>query len=167
MNGKLEKFNYQITGSNEKSDGISSTEGPDSFDKDGWEKQNISANVGYSKGRIKASVNGGWNHNLYQYDEGAFADGQYRGDDQQLFVGGNVGYQYENGNLVWNEKYDVRLNSKFKNKPCLDCRILPICNGGCSQQALEHIGIDYCVNDFKKKKKTNIVKDKFLYTINN
>ena len=77
------------------------------------------------------------------------------------------GFLDENGNLVWNEKYDVRLNSKFKNKPCLDCRILPICNGGCSQQALEHIGIDYCVNDFDEIKKTNIVKDKFLYTINN
>ena len=114
VKGKINEFTYQFNGFNEKSKGISTAEGDDSFDKDGWEKQNISANVGYSKGRIKASVNGGWNHNLYQYDEGAFADGQYRGDDQQLFVGGNVGYQYENGNLVLNTRY-IHVDRLYQN----------------------------------------------------
>ncbi|TWI94577.1 uncharacterized protein JN11_04687 [Mucilaginibacter frigoritolerans] len=69
------------------------------------------------------------------------------------------------GNLIWNEKYERRMNSKFKNKPCLECRIMPICNGGCSQQAIEHENIDYCVNGFDEEKKTSLIREKFFYAI--
>lgn len=69
------------------------------------------------------------------------------------------------GVIEWNEKFEERLNSKFKNPPCLNCSILPICNGGCSQQAIEHKGVDYCVNNFDENKKLEIIKDKFLYAI--
>ncbi len=68
----------------------------------------------------------------------------------------------EFGSIDWNEKYEKRLNSKFKNKPCLECAILPMCGGGCSQQALEHEGVDYCVNDFDENKKLQLVKNKFF-----
>ena len=67
----------------------------------------------------------------------------------------------EDGAINWNEKYEKRLASKFKNKPCLECAILPMCGGGCSQQALEHEGVDYCVNDFDENKKLQLVKNKF------
>lgn len=70
-----------------------------------------------------------------------------------------------NGTIQWNEKLEKRLNSKFKNKPCLECAILPICGGGCSQQAVEHEGVDYCVNDFDENKKRKIVINKFLETL--
>lgn len=75
------------------------------------------------------------------------------------------GYLDHEGNLVWNEKFERRMNSKFKNKPCLDCRIMPICNGGCSQQAIEQAHAEYCVNGFDEEKKTSIIKDKFFYAI--
>jgi uncharacterized protein len=71
----------------------------------------------------------------------------------------------ENGVIVWNEKFEDRMNSKFKNPPCLKCSILPICNGGCSQQAIEHKGVEYCVHNFDENKKLEIIKDKFLYAI--
>ena len=71
----------------------------------------------------------------------------------------------ENGVIVWNEKFENRMNSKFKNKPCLNCSIMPICNGGCSQQAIEHAGVEYCVHNFDENKKLEIIKDKFLYAI--
>ncbi|GAA3724418.1 radical SAM protein [Flavobacterium ginsengisoli] len=71
----------------------------------------------------------------------------------------------EKGIIEWNDKFEDRMNSKFKNPPCLDCSILPICNGGCSQQAIEHKGVDYCVNNFDENKKLEIIKDKFLYAI--
>ena len=70
-----------------------------------------------------------------------------------------------NGMIVWNEKYEKRLNSKFKNSPCKECRILPICGGGCTQQALEHEGIDYCVYNFDEDAKTQMVINKFIATI--
>ncbi|MCT2406848.1 radical SAM protein [Chryseobacterium antibioticum] len=70
-----------------------------------------------------------------------------------------------NGVIEWNEKYENRMNSKFKNAPCLSCKILPICNGGCSQQAIEHKGREYCVHGFDENKKLEVIKDKFLYAI--
>lgn len=71
----------------------------------------------------------------------------------------------ENGAIEWNARFDERMDAKFKNPPCLDCRILPICNGGCSQAALENAGQYYCVNDFDENKKTEIVRNKFLNAI--
>lgn len=71
----------------------------------------------------------------------------------------------DEGKIEWNEKHEKRMNSKFKNPPCLTCSILPICNGGCSQQAIENEGREYCVNNFDEQAKINIIKDKFLYAI--
>lgn len=104
VNGKIKKFNYQITGSNEKSDGISSAEGPDSFDKDGYEKQNITTQFGVQLGKLNLNFNGGYQHHLYDFDNGAFSDGTYRGNDKQLFGGINAQFQYEKGNLVFNSR---------------------------------------------------------------
>lgn len=71
----------------------------------------------------------------------------------------------EDGKIEWSEKFEMRMNAKFKNPPCLECRILPICNGGCSQNALENIDNEYCVQNFDEEKKTNIIRDKFLSII--
>jgi uncharacterized protein len=80
------------------------------------------------------------------------------------FTGQNrAGYLSREGDLVWEDGYlDKRMNSKFKNKPCLSCRILPLCNGGCSQHALEALenGEDYCVYNGDEIQKNNVVKEK-------
>ena len=130
VNGKIEKFNYQITGSNEKSDGISSAEGPDSFDKDGYEKQNITTQFGVQLGKLNLNFNGGYQHHLYDFDNGAFSDGTYRGNDKQLFAGGNLSFKYNKGNITYNSRfsqnkkelqipvnssYETQLNYKGKN----------------------------------------------------
>lgn len=67
----------------------------------------------------------------------------------------------EDGEIAWKDKYDKRMNIKFKNKPCLECAIMPICNGGCSQQALEHEGVDYCVHHFDENEKRQVVINRF------
>ena len=130
VNGKLEKFNYQITGSNEKSEGISSAEGPDSFDKDGYEKQNINTQFGVQLGKLNLNFNGGYQHHFYDFDNGAFSDGTYRGNDKQLFAGGNLSFKYNKGNITYNSRfsqnkkelqipvnssYETQLNYKGKN----------------------------------------------------
>ncbi|WP_170830165.1 radical SAM/SPASM domain-containing protein [Williamwhitmania taraxaci] len=66
------------------------------------------------------------------------------------------------GTIDWNEKYYNRLNVKLKNKPCLDCSILPMCGGACSQYALERSNTDFCIRDFDESKKKAIVLDMFL-----
>ncbi|MDN5284226.1 MAG: arylsulfatase regulator [Mucilaginibacter sp.] len=63
----------------------------------------------------------------------------------------------ENGEIEWNEKYYNRMEIKLKNKPCQNCGILPLCNGGCSQVAIEANGKDFCVFDFDEEKKRDIV----------
>jgi len=66
----------------------------------------------------------------------------------------------EDGQIIWNERYEKRLNSKFNNNPCRECRILPICRGGCSQHAIENEGVDYCVHNYDEEAKTQIVVNK-------
>ncbi|HXB41892.1 MAG TPA: radical SAM protein [Bacteroidia bacterium] len=78
------------------------------------------------------------------------------------------GFIDEDGNLVWeNDSLNKRMNIKFKNKPCLTCRILPLCNGGCSQVALENVENDYCVHNGDEREKDTIVKQKVLEIKNN
>src|SRR6202020_1629629 len=51
-----------------------------------------------------------------------------------------AGYLSNTGELVWENNYlERRMTAKFNNKPCLSCKIIPLCNGGCSQHALEHL----------------------------
>ncbi len=72
-----------------------------------------------------------------------------------------AGYINSEGELVWEDNYlERRMNSKFKNKPCQTCRILPLCGGSCSQHAMENEGRDYWIRGRKKrsvKNKTSFV----------
>jgi vitamin B12 transporter len=103
VKGKLSDFNYQISGFNEKSEGLSSAEGVD-FKKDGYEKQNFAANLGYKKDNFSLNVNGSYSHNLFHYDDGAFTDGNNRGNDIQKFAGLSSKYTYKNGEVHFNSR---------------------------------------------------------------
>lgn len=46
------------------------------------------------------------------------------------------GYLDENGNIVWLKSQDDRANIRFKNGACKNCRIAPLCGGGCSRHLL-------------------------------
>jgi len=56
----------------------------------------------------------------------------------------------KNGLIDWNDKYYERLDSKFKNKACFECSILPICRGGCSQHAIEKKDTNICIHHFNE-----------------
>jgi len=66
----------------------------------------------------------------------------------------------ESGEIIWeNDSLEKRMNSKFNNKPCLTCRLLPICNGICSQHAIDHLGKgDYCIYGFNEKEMDKVIK---------
>ena len=71
------------------------------------------------------------------------------------------GYVNDTGEIVWeNNSYNKRKNAKFKNKACLKCRLLPICNGGCSQHALRHENEEYCIFNFNEQKKDEAILNK-------
>ncbi|MEL6631484.1 MAG: radical SAM protein [Bacteroidota bacterium] len=96
------------------------------------------------------------NHVTINYDGEVFkcTARDFNKDDRE-------GVMHDDGKIVWNEKFEQRMDSKFKNNPCFSCRIQPICNGGCSQQALEHVGEDYCVVDGDEREKDNIILSQF------
>lgn len=74
-----------------------------------------------------------------------------------------AGYISEDGDLIWEDNsLEKRMDAKFKNKPCLSCRLLPICNGGCSQHALDAIesGEEYCIYYGDDELKKDVVKSK-------
>lgn len=78
------------------------------------------------------------------------------------------GFLNNDGTIVWeNNSLNIRLNSKFKNKPCLKCRLLPICNGACTQKALDYQNRDYCILAYNEEKKDRIIIDKFENYIRN
>lgn len=106
VKGKLQKFNYQVSGANEKSDGISAAQGKN-FDKDGYDKQSIFANVGFQENKFSVQLNGGYNHHNFDFDNGAFQDGKNQGKDEQYFVGSNLNYAYKNGKVFFNTRYSV------------------------------------------------------------
>lgn len=106
IRGSKNGFFYQLNGLNESSIGLSSAEGKN-FDKDGFEKQNIRANVGYENEKFTVQLNSEWHHHLFSYDAGAFTDGKNRGDDQQFYVGGNASFHYKNGKLTANLRHST------------------------------------------------------------
>lgn len=77
------------------------------------------------------------------------------------------GYLDNNGHIVWkNGINEKRLLAKYNNVHCYDCRIYPICKGGCSQKALESAGQRYCTYNFDEQVKDNIVLQLFKQTLN-
>lgn len=121
LKGKLEKINYQITGFNEKSTGISSALG-ENFEKDGFEKQNINANFGYNSEKFNFNINGGYNHHLFDYDGGAFTDAENRANEEQNFIGGNASFKYNKGEITLNTRFsgNKRLGQSFTNSEYQD-----------------------------------------------
>jgi uncharacterized protein len=79
-----------------------------------------------------------------------------------------AGYLSDAGELIWENDYlNTRMSAKFNNKPCLTCRLMPICNGGCSQHAMEHLGgEDYCVYHGDEGEKDKVVKSKIEELLN-
>lgn len=75
------------------------------------------------------------------------------------------GYLSEKGDLIWeNNSMEERMASKLKNKPCLSCRILPLCHGGCTKHSLNAVG-DYCIYNFNEEEKDEVVLDAIEHNI--
>lgn len=78
------------------------------------------------------------------------------------------GFLNDSGEIVWeNDDLQKCLLCKFTNKPCLKCRLLPICNGACSQKYIQNEGDEFCINNFDERKKDHVVLDKFKFYISN
>jgi uncharacterized protein len=123
------------------------------FKENGFFVNGISGNTGsilnscYADKRYQATIN--YNGEVFKCTARDFKDNS------------GEGRLSSNGEIVWNDKFEIRMNAKFKNKPCMECAILPLCAGGCSQHALEANGQDYCVMGYDEDAKIQMVKNKF------
>ena len=52
-----------------------------------------------------------------------------------------------------NNLYEKRMAVKYSNPSCLECKILPICNGGCSQHKLEANSQTWCYYNISEEEK--------------
>lgn len=110
---------------------------------------------------------------IYSFDFTCYADKKnnaninYNGDVYKCTArdyteDNREGILNEDGLIDWNNKYYQRLDSKFKNKACLECSILPICKSGCSQQAIEKNDTDCYMGYPDEQSKIDIVKKYFV-----
>lgn len=88
------------------------------------------------------------NHVVINYDGNLF---KCTARDFRSF--NNEGVLSKDGELVWNERYKTRMEAKYSNKACLACKILPICNGGCSQNKIEKNHQDTCYKQMTEEAK--------------
>lgn len=71
----------------------------------------------------------------------------------------------EDGTLLLNEKSAVRNKVKWGNSACMECNIYPLCNGLCSQQKFEHVGVSGCIAGYTEKDKEVISEKRVRYII--
>ena len=70
------------------------------------------------------------------------------------------------GTLRWNERLRKRISIRHGSDTCLQCRIYPICHGGCSQMKLEAPdGISSCPKGYDDDKIQEIMEGRALYLL--
>jgi len=77
-----------------------------------------------------------------------------------------LGELNEDGIVVWDDPDFVenRVCRKLRKKVCNECRIFPICGGGCVQNALEHTG-DQCPKYGSELEKDEIILMRFYNSV--
>ncbi len=66
----------------------------------------------------------------------------------------------DEGEIEWNEKIITWETLKVQSKACQNCRILPLCGGGCHQINLEAKGLDKCQMGYDNEKKDEVIMNR-------
>ncbi|MDE6296174.1 MAG: radical SAM protein [Muribaculaceae bacterium] len=101
------------------------------------------------------------NYVLINYNGEAF------GCTARDFVSENrIGMLQPDGTILYDEPvYSERAKAKFKNSVCHECRIAPICGGGCRQRAYESLGAgNRCVYNYDEEDKDAKILDIFYHS---
>lgn len=70
-----------------------------------------------------------------------------------------------NGTFQWNEKHKKRMMVKYGNSFCKECRIYPLCHGGCSQYKLDCGEVSGCIRGYDDMYIRKIVEDRVEYLL--
>jgi len=68
------------------------------------------------------------------------------------------------GRIKWEDNsFERRMSAKFSKRICQNCRISPLCGGGCSQRALESHLDDNCIYSYNDDDINRIILDRFEF----
>ncbi len=69
----------------------------------------------------------------------------------------------EYGEIMWNKQHKKRQEtSVFDNKACMNCKIMPICIGGCRQKHIEHNDNNTCIYHMDELSKVEYARKVFM-----
>ena len=68
------------------------------------------------------------------------------------------GVLHDDGAVELNDVYERRMRVRYVNPACLACKILPICNGGCSQGKMEAAKQTECYRGMSEADKDAYIK---------
>lgn len=109
LNGKQNRFSFQLLGSNLASDGFSAAQQPEGvsgYDKDGFKSRNGFLKLGYDiSSSLKAEIFGSIDWFDANYDAGAFADGDDSQRQKQNRIGTKITHTYAKGSLALTAQY--------------------------------------------------------------
>ena len=72
----------------------------------------------------------------------------------------------DTGGLVYeNGLKEKRETARFSKEVCHDCRIAPVCGGGCAQKAMELYDTTDCVFGYTEEGINDFVLDRFEYSL--
>lgn len=104
LNGRKDKFSFQLLGSNLTSDGFSAAQEPagaTGYDDDGFKRRNGFLKSGYQiTPTLKAEIFGGIDWFDADYDVGAFIDGDDSQQQKQNRIGGKITKGYSKGSIT-------------------------------------------------------------------
>ncbi len=101
------------------------------------------------------------NHALVNYDGYVFAC-----TARDFTPDSSIGQLSAEGKIIYRpEVMEVRRSAKLAKSICRECRIAPICGGGCSQKAMEGLGFEGCNQGYSEIDKDNKILDIFQYSV--
>lgn len=73
----------------------------------------------------------------------------------------------ENGEIIWDDIFYMKKLQKvrFEKKICRQCRIFPLCGGGCSQRAIESFEKEECIRLHNELEKDKIILARFYNNV--
>ncbi len=73
-----------------------------------------------------------------------------------------LGELKSSGEIVWDEeRYQERMGSRFTKKICHECRIAPICGGGCKTKCIENAHHENCNIGYTPEKIDDMILERF------
>lgn len=72
----------------------------------------------------------------------------------------------EDGTIEWNQKYHERMAIRFSNPACRKCRVMPLCNGHCTQSKLDSPTKDRCYMNRSEDDKDRLIHHRLYELVN-